>query len=234
MSNIIEDIDESALGIDSFAPVIDNRSSSEELKRIKKYSDENLDLILPKITTNDDEKKRNIAVNLIAALDYYIHEIIIWGIVQITTNEFPEGKNYNKVEVSIIHLKKSIENPEDIIDNPDLKISIIEKFRRNSYQKWQEIREGLKFILPENIESKISDLTTNNNGVAVFQSNELEKISNKRHVIVHHFDREYTNDSLRNSFELDCKKSFELIKLIIDSVHQIIKEYDETQPKIGN
>ncbi|MGL4946801.1 MAG: hypothetical protein ACRCZR_00860 [Cetobacterium sp.] len=234
MSNIIEDIDESALGIDSFSPVVDNRPSSEELKRIKKYSDENLNLILPKINTINDDEKRNIAVNLIAALDYYIHEIIIWGIVQITTNEFPEGKNYNKVEVSIIHLKKSIENPEDIINNPDLKISIIEKFRRNSYQKWQEIREGLKFILPENIESKISDLTTNNNGTAVFQSNKLEKISNKRHVIVHHFDREYTNDSLRNSFELDCKKSFNLIKLIIDSVHQIIKEYDEIQPEIRN
>lgn len=231
MSNIIEDIDESALGIDSFTPVIDNRSSSEELKRIKKYSDENLDLIFPKITTNDDEKKRNIAVNLIAALDYYIHEIIIWGIVQITTNEFPEGKNYNKVEVSITHLKRSIENHEEIFNNPDLKIAVIEKFRRNSYQKWQEIREGLKFVLPPNIEVKIANLTSGKNGVAVFQSDELEEISSKRHVIVHHFDREYTNDSLRNSFDLDCEKSFNLIKLIIDSVHEIMEEYDETKPE---
>lgn len=231
MSNIAEEIDEFDLGIDDFAPIVDNRSSSEELKRIKKYSDENLDLILPKINTNDDDEKRNVAVNLIAALDYYIHEIIIWGIVQITTNKFPEGKNYNKVEVSIKHLKKSIENPEDIFNNPDLKITIIEKFRRNSYQKWDEIRDGLKFILPTNIESKIPHLTTNSNGPAVFQPNDLQKLSNKRHVIVHHFDREYTNDSLRNSFDLDCKKSFDLIKLIIDSIHEIIKEYDETQPE---
>ncbi|MGL5595682.1 MAG: hypothetical protein ACRDDH_17240 [Cetobacterium sp.] len=227
----IEEIDEISLGVDSFAPVVDNRSSSEELERIKEYSDENLDLILPKINTNDDDEKRSVAVNLIAALDYYIHEIIIWGIVQITTNKFPEGKEYSEVEVSIKHLKKSIENPEDIFNNPDLKIGIIEKIRGNSYQKWRKIREGLKLILPSDIEAKIADLTSGKNGISVFQSDELDNISNKRHIIVHHFDREYTNDSLRNSFDLDCKNSFNLIKLIIDSVHEIIKEYDETKPE---
>lgn len=231
MPNIVEEIDEISLGIDSFAPIVDNRSSSEDLERIKKYSDENLDLILPKINTNNDDEKRNVAVNLIAALDYYIHEIIIWGIIQITTNKFPEGKEYNDVEVSIKHLKKSIENPEDIFNNPDLKIGIIEKIRGNSYQKWRKIREGLKLILPPDIEVKIASLTSGKNGIAVFQSAELDDISNKRHVIVHHFDREYTNDSLRNRFDLDCKKNFDLIKLIIDSVHEIIKEYDEKKPE---
>lgn len=231
MPSIEEELDEFNLGIDDFSPVEDNRSSSDELRRIKEYSDENLNLILPKINTNDDDEKRSVAVNLIAALDYYIHEIIIWGIVQITTNKFPEGKDYSEVEVSIKHLKKSIENPEDIFNNPDLKIGIIEKIRGNSYQKWRKIRDGLKLILPPDIEAKIADLTSGKNGIAIFQSDELDNISNKRHIIVHHFDREYTNDSQRNSFDLDCKKSFYLIKLIIDSVHNIIKEYDETKPE---
>lgn len=128
-------------------------------------------------------------------------------------------------------MKKSIENPEDIFNNPDLKIGIIEKIRGNSYQKWRKIREGLKLILPPDIEVKIASLTSGKNGIAVFQSAELDDISNKRHVIVHHFDREYTNDSLRNRFDLDCKKNFDLIKLIIDSVHEIIKEYDEKKPE---
>lgn len=35
MPNIVEEIDEISLGIDSFAPIVDNRSSSEDLERIK-------------------------------------------------------------------------------------------------------------------------------------------------------------------------------------------------------
>lgn len=231
MPGVGEELDEFNLGIDDFSPVEDNRSSSDELRRIKEYSDENLDLIFSKIETTNDEEKRSIAVNLIAALDYYIHEIIIWGLVQITTNKFPEGKNYEKVKISISHLKKSIENSDDIFNDTELKKTIIEEFRRNSYQKWEEIRTGLKIVLPEEIQGKFSDLTSGNNGPAKFQTVDLEKISNKRHVIVHHFDREYNNNSLRNSFDIDCKESFTLIKLIIDSVHEIIREYDETKPE---
>ncbi|WP_426709448.1 hypothetical protein [Cetobacterium sp. SF1] len=231
MPSIREEVNELILGIDDLRPVEDNRSSSNELKRIKKYSDENLNLILPKINTKNDEEKRNIAVNLIAALDYYIHEIIIWGIVQITTNKFPEGKSYDKVKISISHLKKSIENSDDIFDDTELKKTIIDEFRRNSYQKWEEIRAGLKIILPDTIQSKLSDLTSGKNGVPKFQTIDLEKISNKRHIIVHHFDREYNNNSLRNTFNIDCKNSFDLIKLIIDSIHEIITEYDETRPE---
>ena len=58
----IEDI------VKSFSPVKNNRTSSEELKRIKKYSDDNLNLISLKLKTLDEEEKRNIIVNLIAAL----------------------------------------------------------------------------------------------------------------------------------------------------------------------
>lgn len=231
MSGIEEEFDEFSLGIDNFNPVKDNRSSLNELKRIKEYSDENLNLIFPQIKTTNDEEKRNIAVNLIAALDYYIHEIIIWGLIQITTNKFPKGKNYDKVKISINHLKKSIESSDDVFNDTELKKTIIEEFRQNSYQKWQEIRVGLKIVLPEEIQGRLSDLTSGNNGHAKFQTIDLEKISNKRHVIVHHFDREYNNNSLRNSFDIDCKKSFDLIKLIIDSIHEIITEYDETQPE---
>lgn len=89
--------------ISGFNPVKNNRPSSEELERIKKYSDENLEIIFSKFSIDnlkekklDDNEKRDIIVNLIGALDYYIHEIIIWGLVQITLNKFPVGKNYEK------------------------------------------------------------------------------------------------------------------------------------------
>lgn len=232
MPKIGEELDEISLGIDNFAPVEDNRSSSDELRRIKEYSDENLNLIASQIKTeNDDNENRNVIVNLIAALDYYIHEIIIWGLVQITTNKFPKGENYCNVKISIDHLKESIENSEDIFNDTELKKTIIEEFRRSSYQKWREIRIGLKIVLPKKIDEKIADLTSGKNGTIKFETENLEKISNKRHIIVHHFDREYTNNSLRNNFEIDCQESFNLVELIISSIHEIIKEYDDTKPE---
>ena len=72
--------------LESFLPIENNRPSAEELERIKKYSDENLETISSKLGLKDnldDEEKRNIIINLIGALDYYIHEIIIFC-VQIT------------------------------------------------------------------------------------------------------------------------------------------------------
>ncbi|WP_291259501.1 hypothetical protein [Fusobacterium sp.] len=221
--------------LDSFLIIENNRPSAEELERIKKYSDENLETISSKIGLEenlDDEEKRNIIVNLIGALDYYIHEIIIWGLVQITLNKFPKGKNYEKqkVELEYRYIKMAFED-KDIFNEVELKKTIIENIRRNTYQKWQSIKVGLELILPKKVLEKISDLTSGKNGVAIFQTNKLDELANKRHLIVHHFDREYSNNSSRNTLDIDCNESFILIKTVIDSIHKIIVEYDETQPE---
>lgn len=230
-NNIPEDLEKS-LGIDDLAPVDNNRSSSEELKIIKKYSDENLDIISKNLNTINEEEKRGLIVNLIAALDYYVHGIIIWGITQITLNQFPEGKKYKDIEITIKYLKEFKEN--NFFDNPKIKREIIEKIRYSTYQKWKDITYGLSLILPKEINSKIGELTSGKTYPAIFQTEELDKINDKRNLIVHHFDREYENESIRNDFDLDCQKSFDLIKLIIDSIHKIVEDYDNTQPENSN
>lgn len=214
----------------SFSPVENNCSSSKELERIKKYSDENLNLIFNKLNTKDEEEKRNIIVNLIAALDYYIHEIIIWGITQITLNGFPKTERYEKLEISINYLKDIKE--KNSFDNPKLKRAIIEKIRKNTFQKWKDIKEGLSLILRDDINKKIGKLTTSSTeSKAIFQVRDLKSINEKRNLIVHHFDRAYEKDAQRNTFDIDCQKSYDLIKVIIESIHKIIEEYDETQPE---
>lgn len=215
---------------ESFNPVVDKRSSTEELKRIEKFSDQNLELIFNMIDkTLDNEEKRSIVVNLIGALDYYIHEIIIWGLVQITLNKFPKGKNYNKICIPIEYLKLIIENKIEF-DDIEIKKKIIEDIRVNSYQKWNKIKEGLEIILPKKVLDNISNLTSGKNGIPKFQTCDLDKLVDKRHLIVHHFDRDYGNSSERNQINIDCKESFSLIENVINSIHQIILDYDSTQP----
>ena len=119
---------------------------------------------------------------------------------------------------------------KDIFDDPKLKIAIIEKLRKNTYQKWENIKEGLSLVLPEAFHKKIGKLASEGK----FQVADLKEINDKRNLIVHHFDREYKNESVRNDFDLDCQKSFDLIKLIIDSIHKIVEDYDDTQPENSN
>lgn len=47
------------------------RAGLEDLNRIKTFSDENLTIIKESFDESDNESKRSLAVNLIAALDYY-------------------------------------------------------------------------------------------------------------------------------------------------------------------
>lgn len=68
---------------------------------------------------------------------------------------------------------------KDIFNDIELKKTIIENIRRNSYQKWQNIKSGLELILPKDILQKISDLTSGKNGIAVFQTNKLDELANK-------------------------------------------------------
>ena len=230
-NNIPEDLEKS-LGINDLVPVDNNRSSSEELKIIKKYSDENLDIISKNLNTINEEEKRGLIVNLIAALDYYVHGIIIWEITQITLNQFPEGKKYSDIKIKIKFLKEF--KKSNFFDEPEIKKEIIKEIRYNTYQKWEDIRYGLSLILPKEVNSKIGELTSGKPSPAIFQTEKLEEINEKRNLIVHHFDREYENEYVRNDFDLDCQKSFGLIKLIIDSIHKIVEDYDNTQPENSN
>lgn len=278
---IIEEIEENC-EIKSPSPIENLRPSSEELKKIKNYFNENFSSIiysllsfltkddvekifkvlkkenklkepynsLEKIEiaeaiflTEDDtkretiinflidkyaeEQKRNFIVNLVAVIDHYMHELIIWGIVQITQNKFPLGKKYNEFSINICFLKDHFEKGE--IDENYLKVEIITRLSKETYQKWNKIKEALWYILPNHICEKIASLTSSTG--AIFQVENYNKIVEKRNVIVHCFDRNIKKNSIRNTCNSNCGESFNLIKKVIESIHGIVEEYDESQPE---
>lgn len=215
------------------------RASYEKLIEIKKNSDENIELIEKKINTMlkiDDEEKRNIIVNLIAALDYYIHEIIIWGIVEITSNKFPKGKKYEGFLLSIKHIKNIFDNKNNLeketFCEKELKKEIINSLKKKTYQKWKSIKEGLEHILPDDQLELISNLTTGGQGNNdKFDIEKLNSLNEKRDSIVHNCDRDYHNNSKKNCIDFDCKECCDYIILIINSIHKVISNYDKTKPE---
>lgn len=224
-----EDEIERELGIYDIRANQSIRPSFIALNEIKERSNENMAFIYTRLGTNCEEQKRDIIVNLISALDYYIHDIIIWGIIEITENNFPKGKNYDKFKLSIKHLKLVFEESE--INKLEIRKEIINELKQATYQKWGSIKEGLKIIIPEDSYEKISRLTGGAGGDYKFSVTTLENLNEKRNSIVHNYDRNLHNESIRNEFTLDCKKKFEYISLIIESIHEIILEYDQSQPE---
>ncbi|BEO97312.1 hypothetical protein FNCP10_21670 [Fusobacterium nucleatum] len=173
---------------------------------------------------------------MIAALDYYIHEILIWGIVEITRNKFPKGKKYGEFSLSIQHIKNIFDNKKDlekeIFCEEELKKEIINSLKKKTYQKWKSIKEGLAHILPDEQLKLISELTTGGQGNNYkFDIEKLNSLNEKRDSIVHNCDRDYHNNSKKNCVNFDCKDCCDYIILIINSVHKIILDYDETKPE---
>lgn len=206
------------------------RPSKEELNKIKTYSDENLNIIKSKIDSCG-EIKRDIIVNIISALDYYVHDIIIWGIIEITENEFPKGLKYEAFEVSIKHVKAALSNSHEI-NKEELKQEIIDILSYETYQKWNNIRNGLKIILPREINNKIGLLTSDsNNPEFKFETVLLENLNKARNSIVHTFDRNLHDESIRNPISIDIQEAIEYIELIINSIHKILIDYDNTEPE---
>lgn len=100
---------EEELGIEDLSRVEAPRTTKTDLEDIKRKSDENLNIIKTNQHTIDKEIKRNIIVNLIGALDYYIRELILWGIIAITQDNFSKGKEYDTFMISIRFLKNALE-----------------------------------------------------------------------------------------------------------------------------
>jgi len=211
------------------------RPSREVLKKIKEISDENLKIINSKIKTDCENQKRDLIVNMISALDYYIHAIVIWGIIEITENQFPKGKKYDKFEISIRFIKQvydkyfeDVEKGKQKLDIDGLKSIIVKKLSLETYQKWESIKEGLKIILPDEINKQITSLLNEKNkGV-------LEQMNNVRNSTVHNFDRNLYNEGQRNNFILDCQECLENTRLMIDSIHGVLIEYEGTEPEFND
>lgn len=208
------------------------RPSYQKLQKIKKISNENIGLICKKINSinkDDEEEKRNIVVNLISALDYYVHEIVIWGLEEITKNKFPKGKKYDKFYISVKHVKDFFDKKS--LDKEELKKEIINLLKRETYQKWKSIKEGLEYILPDNECKLIGELTDGKSSQFKFSTQKLDSLNEKRNYIVHSYDRNHYDSTRNNIKDFDCKEYCHYIVLIIYSIHNVISNYDSTKPE---
>lgn len=226
--------EELGIGIENLSRVEAPRTTKTDLGDIKRKSNENLNIIKKNQDTTDEEVKRNSIVNLIGALDYYVRELILWGILAITHDKFEKGKKYEEFQISINFIKKFTEG--ESLESDSYKNEIMEqilkvlKSSKYTFQKWDRILEGLSLIFSEENYTKLNSLASGKEGVpAIFQKSSLDDLNKIRNNIVHHFDRSYGKNSIRNSCNRVIKEDIELIETLIDSIHKIAVDVEKVE-----
>ncbi|PID26503.1 MAG: hypothetical protein CR982_10015 [Candidatus Cloacimonadota bacterium] len=206
-SRVIKDLQESkALG--KF-----NKNIDAIYGRIEKYKK------LPQL--NNEEMFRFEVVMLVSAIDYYIHEIIRIGIIQIFENEREETKEYNNFIISLKCVKEAILNPES---TEWLKDEINFRNRTQSFQKMDKIKEGLS-IIDEKIHKKIKYIAKD----MELSYREVEDMINllvvRRNQISHQCDIP-SGKSERESIDLEyIDRRISFVKEFINRIHREIIIY---------
>ena len=156
---------------------------------------------------------------LMSAVDYYVHEIVKYGIISIFKGERKRTKQYDTFSIGLANVEKAIKNIEDInwledaISNENIKYT---------FMAYEKIRRALllisddKKILPNAAKNiNISDNKLKSN---------IDNIYKRRNAIAHQSD---INEStgIKNKIDVKfVKDSIDFVKIAIESIHnEIVK-----------
>lgn len=150
---------------------------SEAMENIDKQN-EILKTLKEKHLDGERDVLRAQVMFLESALDYYVHEIVKYGIEKMFSNHpnWPETSDFKKIKVSLLFTKKVFNQPEnlkDIFNELDYSLP--------TYMKYDAIIRSLVMIgiyEEHNIPHKINNYRK-----------EINEISNRRNSIVHASDR---------------------------------------------
>lgn len=186
-------------------------SIKERLELYRKLAKDNV------LIATDDMFRLEI-VMLISAVDYYIHEIVKEGIIQIFNNEREETKGYNSFVISLQCVKKALKNPESV---DWLKEEISFRNKIVSFQKFDKIKNAIAIITnnSKNIFRNIAKkMNKDNEGL----EKELNKIIDRRNNIAHQCDIQ-SGAKKRTSINYgEVKKNVLLLDKFVNYLHEEI------------
>lgn len=163
---------------------------------------------------------RSCIVLLVSALDHYIHEIILIGMIEVLSGDRPVTPKFSKFPV-----------PLECIQASEYKLSIevlAEEVRRQhsykSFQSPENIADGLKLFCNESdIWRQISDRMERGNSRRVKES--LKLLIKRRNQIAHEADIDPTYGTGRR-WPIDMitvDHEIEFIEELVYAIHEIIK-----------
>lgn len=148
-------------------PILDRFNSNiADIKSHFQTADDLLSLQPPKQTAAEDVWRSQI-VFLDSALDFYIHEIVKYGIIKMFNGNWTESTDYKKMKVRLSFAVNLAQNP----NSASKLLEEIDEMNKYSCFMGKKIKDALRFInIPYNLtsaeESFLIDLYNRRNQIA--------------------------------------------------------------------
>ena len=155
----------------------------------------------------------------VSALDYYIHEIVRIGMLEIHRGERPEPPAFSGFQISLGNARAGI-NAEQNIDSW-LEDEIRQRHSYKSFQQQKAIADAVRLICEKKLWEEVS---INMGSPAKDIKQQLSLIVDRRNKIAHEADIDPTL-SLGNRWPIDellVNEAVDFLEQVVESIHNIL------------
>lgn len=167
-----------------------------------------------------DDILRSQIILIMSSMDFYIHEVVKYGVIKIFTGERAVTKKYNEVLISLNCVKEALGNLESV---DWLEEEITTQNARKTYMAINAIKRGLSLISDEKIfDLVIKEISQKNVEDTSIIIDKLSELYQRRNDIAHESDRNPRTGEINNISEILVKEYFTIVKTLIEEIHKKI------------
>ena len=155
----------------------------------------------------------------VSALDYYIHEVVRIGMLEIHRGQRPEPPAFSRFQISLGNARAGINAGQNI--DSWLEDEIRQRHSYKSFQQPDSIAEAIRLICDKKLWEEVS---INMGSPAQDIKEQLRLIVDRRNKIAHEADIDPTL-SLGNRWPIDellVNEAVDFIEQVVESIHKIL------------
>lgn len=199
-----------------------------EVAEIKKHFDENMELLKNQFQIADDlVSNENIeaaetiwrtqVVLLASAFDYFMHEIVWFGLYQMFTGNWAKSDGYSKLTVTMLQLQDVIDNPED---ECWFKEYITSSYKTATMMSYKDIKKYLSLI--DISIQNVADRAFHQIGCTVKTKKQfedkLEMVYRRRNSIAHQSDRAHEDAERKTITKEQVENYIDIVNRVVSAI----------------
>jgi len=155
----------------------------------------------------------------VSALDYYIHEVVRIGMLEIHRGQRPEPPAFSRFQISLGNARAGINAGQNI--DSWLEDEIRQRHSYKSFQQPEAIADAIRLISDKKLWEEVS---TNMGSPARSIKQQLSLIVDRRNKIAHEADIDPTL-SIGNRWPIDellVNEAVDFIEQVVESIHNVL------------
>lgn len=178
------------------------------------------------MTENQPEKARDILrfqiVYLMSSLDFYLHELYVYGILKIFQKQKQKNLRYLEYRVPLEVVEKALYDGENIMSH--LKQAVIENNSTLTFMHPNRMKEVLHTISEAETFDLVEEKLKRRHIIKSYEALEviLENLYRRRNRISHQTDIEHGGTEQGEINHYEVMRSIDIVAEMIETLHQII------------